>query len=590
MKRLRAGLSLALFGAVVAMGLGAQPAQPAIIWDPSPNYNSRGGVTIDSIVIHTTEGAYSGAVSWLKNPSAGASAHYVIKEDGTEIKQLVADSDRAWHATYYNSRSIGIECAGFAGQASTWTQGILPKLYDLVAWLCYTHGVNVVHPTGQATSQSQQDFNQSGLVGHFQVQPWNRSDPGAHFDWAALVTEVNNRLSTISSNDRIVDNTDPGFSTISGSWSTGNTAAGHYGSDYRYAANTTSGTATAVAEWRPTLPAGGDYQVLVYYPQGTNRSVDAPFSVTHANGTSTFTVNQQINGGTWFSLGTFPFFTGNSGFVRVGNNAGPSVIMADAVWFKSITPAPAAPAPSGLAATALNATDIQFNWNWSAYADGYYVDIAQNATDLASQSGTFVATAVGRVNTFTWQGLTPGATYYWRVWAFNVAGGNHGYPTPASITLSAGSPPMAPTALSAMVISDTEIQFTWTAGTGQDGYWIDIAQSSADLLAGAGAPTFQNAQLAAGTTSYNWTGLQDNTTYYWRLFAYNTNGGVHAYPVVATVQTTGNSPGHTTGPGGKKGDNSGCAATGGANTLPLLALVAPLLGLGVRTYRRRRRA
>ena len=86
---------LALCGA-----LHAQPAQPTIIWDPSPNYNSRSGTTIDSIVIHTTEGGYSGAVSWLKNPSSGASAHYVIKENGTEIKQLVADSNRAWHATY----------------------------------------------------------------------------------------------------------------------------------------------------------------------------------------------------------------------------------------------------------------------------------------------------------------------------------------------------------------------------------------------------------------------------------------------------------------------------------------------------------
>ncbi|MBX3473094.1 MAG: N-acetylmuramoyl-L-alanine amidase [Planctomycetes bacterium] len=562
--------------------LFGQPTQPTIIWDPSPNYNSRGGVTIDSIVIHTTEGSYSGAVSWLKNPSSGASAHYVIKENGTEIKQLVADSNRAWHATYYNSRSIGIECAGYAGQASTWTQGILPALYDLVAWLCYTHGVAAVHPPGQATSQSQQDFNSPGLVGHYQVQPWNRTDPGPHFDWNALVTEVNNRLGTGSSNDRIVDNVDPGFSVVSGSWSTGTSAAGKYGADYRFAGNTTGGAPTAVAEWRPNLPTGGDYEVAVYYPAGTNRADNAPFTVTHANGTSTVPVNQQINGGAWVVLGTYPFFSGTSGHVRLGNNCNPSVVLADAVRFRSITIAPPAPAPTGLTATALNATDIQFNWNWSAYADGYFVDIAQSAADLTAMTGTFQGAGVGRVNTFTWQGLTPGATYYWRVWAYNVAGGNHGYPTPASITLSAGSPPTAPTGLVATVLGDHELRFTWTAATGQTGYWLDIAQSAADLTAGPGAPTFQNVQLAAGATSYDWTGLQDNTTYYWRLFAYNANGGVHAYPAVSGVMTTGASHSHDlpTG-GGKKKDDSGCTAAG-AGALPLVALLAPL-------WRRRRR-
>lgn len=568
----------------LACGLCAQPTKPTIIWDPSPNYNSRGGVTIDSIVIHTTEGSYAGAVSWLKNPSSGASAHYVIKENGTEIKQLVADSDRAWHATYYNSRSIGIECAGYAGQASTWTQGILPALYDLVAWLCYTHGVQAVHPPGQATSQSQQDFNSPGLVGHCQVQPWNRTDPGPHFDWNALVTEVNNRLGTSSSNDRIVDNVDPGFSVISGSWSTGTSAAGKYGADYRFAGNTSGGTPTAVAEWRPNLPAGGDYEVAVWYPQGTNRADNAPFAVTHANGTTSVPVNQQTNGGAWVVLGTFPFFTGTSGYVRLGNNCNPSVVIADAVRFRSVTPAPAAPAPTGLVATALNATDIQFNWNWSAYADGYFVDIAQSAADLTAMTGTFLNAGVGRVNTYTWQGLTPGATYYWRVWAYNAAGGNHGYPTPASITLSAGSPPGAPTNLTATVLGDHEIAFNWTAGGGQDGFWLDIAQSAADLTAGPGAATFQNVQLAAGATSYTWTGLQDNTVYYWRLFAYNANGGVHAYPAVASVMTTGGSHSHQTPieDRDRSSNSRGCAA-GAATLLPLPALPALL-------WRRRRRA
>jgi N-acetyl-anhydromuramyl-L-alanine amidase AmpD len=78
-------LPLALMALLVAFAssLSAQPVKPACIWDPSPNYTAGRSATIDTVVIHTTEGSYSGAVSWLKNPSAGASAHYVIKEDGS---------------------------------------------------------------------------------------------------------------------------------------------------------------------------------------------------------------------------------------------------------------------------------------------------------------------------------------------------------------------------------------------------------------------------------------------------------------------------------------------------------------------------
>lgn len=557
--------------------LHAQPAQPTIIWDPSPNYNSRSGTTIDSIVIHTTEGGYSGAVSWLKNPSSGASAHYVIKENGTEIKQLVADSNRAWHATYYNSRSIGIECAGFAGQASTWTQGILPALYDLVAWLCYTHGIAAVHPPGQATSQTQQDFNSVGLVGHYQIQPWNRSDPGAFFDWNALVTEVNARLGAGTS-DRIVDNVDPGFSVLSGSWSTGTSAAGKYGADYRFASS--SAGVSAECEWRPTLPEGGTYAVEAWYPAGTNRADNAPFTVYHANGTSTVNVNQQINGGGWYVLGTYSFFTGNSGFVRLANNANPSVVLADAIRFRQISAAPAAPAPTGLAATALNSTDIQFTWNWASFADGYYVDIAESAADLSAATGTFQAANVGRVNSFVWQGLTPGTTYYWRVWAYNVAGGNHGYPTPASITLAAGATPGLPTGLIATVLSDTSVRFDWVAGSSTDGFWLDIAESASDLTAGVGAPTFQNIQLSALTTTYSWVGLAPGATYYWRVFAYNTNGGVHAYPTPDSVMLSGGGSNHNHGSdGGGGGNDGGCSSGngGGRYWLILPALLAALL-------------
>lgn len=437
-------LPLALMALLVAFAssLSAQPVKPACIWDPSPNYTAGRSATIDTVVIHTTEGSYSGAVSWLKNPSAGASAHYVIKEDGTQITQLVADSNTSWHATYYNSRSIGIECAGYAGQASTWTQGILPKLYDLVAWLCYTYNVQAVHPAGTAGSSSAQPYTGVGLVGHYQIQPWNRSDPGAYFDWNAFVTEVNNRLNPGGGNDVIIDNVDPGYSVNSGSWSTGTSASGKYGADYRFVG--TAASVTAESEWRPNIQTTGNYEVAIYYPQGTNRAPDAQFSVIHANGTTNYSVNQQINGGAWYVLGTHPFFSGTNGYARLRNNASSGyVVLADAVRFRYISAAPAPSAPTGLTATAQSPTSVQFSWNWATWSDGYWLDIAQSASDLSGQTATFANYYAGQATTYTWTGLTPNTTYYWRVYAFNTQGGNHGYPTPTSVTTppNSGSAP-----------------------------------------------------------------------------------------------------------------------------------------------------
>lgn len=439
---MRLTLALSVLLLLFAPDLWAQPIKPACIQDPSPNYTAGRSATIDTVVIHTTEGSYAGAVSWLKNPSAGASAHYVIKEDGTQVTQLVADSNTSWHATYYNSRSIGIECAGFAGQVGTWTQGILPKLYDLVAWLCYTYNVQAVHPAGTAGTSSAQPYTGVGLVGHYQIQPWNRSDPGAYFDWNTFVTEVNNRLNPGGSNDVIIDNVDPGFSTNSGSWSTGASASGKYGADYRFVG--TAASFSAESEWRPNIQTTGNYEVAIYYPQGTNRAPDAPFSVIHANGTSNYTVNQQINGGAWYVLGTHSFFSGTSGYARLRNNASSGyVVLADAVRFRFISAAPAPTAPTGLTAAAQSPTSVQFSWNWATWSDGYWLDIAQSASDLTGQTGTFANYYAGQATSYIWTGLTPNTTYYWRVYAFNTQGGNHGFPAPTSVTTppNSGSAP-----------------------------------------------------------------------------------------------------------------------------------------------------
>lgn len=132
-----------------------------------------------------------------------------------------------------------------------------------------------------------------------------------------------------------VDNSDPAFTILYGSWSTG--AYGQpYGNDYNWALTTATGESPAAVEWRPDLPGAGPYEVTIWYVQGANRAEDAPFTVHHAGGQTTVLVDQTTSGETWFPLGTFTFDAGDDGYVTLHNGASPSVVIADAVRFSPV--------------------------------------------------------------------------------------------------------------------------------------------------------------------------------------------------------------------------------------------------------------
>jgi len=88
---------------------------PPLNWVESPNASARKpGVALDLIVVHDTEGGYQSALSWFSNRHSQVSAHIVLKEDASEATQMVRYSKKAWHCASFNSRSIGLEMAGFA--------------------------------------------------------------------------------------------------------------------------------------------------------------------------------------------------------------------------------------------------------------------------------------------------------------------------------------------------------------------------------------------------------------------------------------------------------------------------------------------
>ena len=96
----------------------------------------------------------------------------------------------------------------------------------------------------------------------------------------------------------------------------------------------------AETEWRPEIPARGEYAVYVSYISLPNSTSSACYTVNHLGGTSRFVVNQKMGGGTWIYLGTFEFAEGTDGFVTLSNrtpegykHVSGSVVTADAVRF-----------------------------------------------------------------------------------------------------------------------------------------------------------------------------------------------------------------------------------------------------------------
>lgn len=142
-------------------------------------------------------------------------------------------------------------------------------------------------------------------------------------------------ISAGSAIEIIKDNADPTGVSQTGVWTvwtSSNGVAGYYGSNYLSDGNTGGGKSV---QFTPDIPSAGIYQVYARWTQGSNRATNAPIIVTHASGTATVSVNQQINGSKWVPVGAYYFHMGTTGNVVVSNAGANGVVIADAIRFES---------------------------------------------------------------------------------------------------------------------------------------------------------------------------------------------------------------------------------------------------------------
>jgi N-acetylmuramoyl-L-alanine amidase len=129
---------------VTPLSLG--PPKPPVYWDPSPNFASRMGHTIDTIVLHNTDGSLAGAINRFLTPAAQVSAHYIVDRDG-QITQMVHDADTAWHSGNkpVNQKSIGIEIVADATNLGM-THAQEESLVALIEYLLGAYGITTIVP------------------------------------------------------------------------------------------------------------------------------------------------------------------------------------------------------------------------------------------------------------------------------------------------------------------------------------------------------------------------------------------------------------------------------------------------------------
>jgi hypothetical protein len=133
----------------------------------------------------------------------------------------------------------------------------------------------------------------------------------------------------------IVDNADATGVSLTGVWTAASATAGFQGADYLHDGGVKDGSCSA--RFTPNLPAAGSYEVFLRWTAHANRASNVPVEIRLPGGVvQNRTVNQQVNGGQWFSLGTFTFAAGSSttgGSVTIRNSGVNGYVIADAVRF-----------------------------------------------------------------------------------------------------------------------------------------------------------------------------------------------------------------------------------------------------------------
>jgi hypothetical protein len=197
----------------------------------------------------------------------------------------------------------------------------------------------------------------------------------------------------------------------------------------------------------------------------------------------------------------------------------------EAAYCTSTPPA----APSNLAASSASSSQINLSWtDGDSSETGFKIE---RCSGVGCSDFTQIATTGANVTSYANTGLTASTSYSYRVRATNGAGDSDYSNTASATTPAAPAIPAAPTNLVATAASKSQINLSWTDNASNEtGFRIERCKGST-------CTNFsQIATVGTNVISYSATKLTANTTYRFRVRAYNASG-TSAYSNIAAATT-----------------------------------------------------
>jgi chitodextrinase/predicted phosphodiesterase len=228
---------------------------------------------------------------------------------------------------------------------------------------------------------------------------------------------------------------------------------------------------------------------------------------------------------------TFPAATGR--YVKMWGIV-PATVWGFSIWEmqinESLGPVEIPAAPSNLSAAAISSFQIDLSWTDNSDNEiGFKVERSLNGTSGWAEIGTTNA----NMTAFSDTSLNPETTYYYRVCASNSAGDSD-YSNTASATTQGISLPAAPDNLSASAISSSKIDLSWTDNSDNEtSFKVERSPDGASGWVEIGTAN-------TNETTFSDTGLNPETTYYYRVCASNSAGDSgYSNTANATTQSAG---------------------------------------------------
>jgi N-acetyl-anhydromuramyl-L-alanine amidase AmpD len=444
------------------------------VWEPASvsNYtvSDRGPGDVRKIVIHVAEGGFASTYQWFKNPSAQASAHYVVSPAG-EIAQMVPERDIAWHAGNWdvNVRSIGIEHAGYTNRTH------FPDVqYRSSARLAGSIAARYLIPP-----------DRHHVIGHNEVpDPFHRgefggadhhTDPGRTWNWPRYMAYL--RLASAQTWSGVADDGDAGV-VHSGRWAAVSGDSSYGGTYLRTPSHRTDPVSYTVR-----LPHDDTYDVFARWPCTTQRATGVRVTIETAGGTVRRTVSQ-AHCGEWRYLGSWPMTAGRAPRVLIGSHgANGAPVAADAIRLDEATdPVP----PVAVQAAATPALD-GLSVTWPASQDDIGVGAYQLWVD-----GNRVYEGAGRSITVP---EPCGTAHTISVRAVDLAGNRSTRRPIAASTLPCPNPVID---LQVTGTTQTSVTLAWQDGGGSvAGYLVYVA--GGPLIAQTASPGYTVGNLACNT-------------------------------------------------------------------------------------------